>query len=103
MRFFIPNISDVEKAEDFYNKVRDFTVRSCGFNVSQQRIYKISFRNGLDENLVEVGKADPFTGNLVFIIFDATAYLVCTLDRGIRSGPPLLVGKSDVLSVEVFQ
>ena len=51
---------------------------------------------------VEVGKPDPRNGELVIAILESITYLVCTPNRGVLRGMPILIGKSELKDIADF-
>ena len=52
---------------------------------------------------VEVGKPDPRNNELVIAILKSNTYLVCTPNRGVVRGIPILVGQDKVERTTDFQ
>jgi len=42
------------------------------------------------------------TGEQLVAILESNAYLLCTMNRGVARGEPILVGKSEVVRIEDF-
>src|SRR3972149_4952961 len=104
--FFVPVADSPEKAEEVRRSVVQF-LSAQGLNVSDRRIHKLSYlHDGLHYD-AEVGKQEarsrPGTGpkelgERVMLIFeseDRRLYFVCTPNRGVVRGAPILVGEDD--------
>ena len=52
---------------------------------------------------MEVGKPDPHNHELALVILESTTYLVCTPNRGVVRGIPILVGKDKVEKTTDFE
>ena len=105
MRFFVPGEPDAAKAEGIYAAIKKFASQVTSADVSDRRIFRITFLEDRKTVQAEVGKRDPIDGMTVFAILEyGSFYLVCTLNRGVRSfkDGPLIVGKDEVSSAEVF-
>jgi hypothetical protein len=103
MKFFIPDAANDSEAEEIYDATRKFARQTLGWPVSERRIRSIIFR---DQNKIvkaEVGHTDPVTGEKVIAILDSTTFLVCTANRGVSRGMPVLVGKHEVSEEAVFE
>jgi hypothetical protein len=48
-------------------------------------------------------KPDPHVGETVIAILESNSYLVCTQNRGVVKGMPILVGRDDQNEVTEFQ
>ena len=64
-----------------------------GWKVSDRRIFSIAYVHNGKDSYAEVGKADPDIGETILVILESNSYLVCTQNRGVLRGMPLLVGK----------
>src|SRR5690554_3897365 len=96
MKFFIPTI-DSEKAEDFLENTIIRFIESQGYNVlREKKIYSIIFQHK-GETLVDmVGQISKSNNEPVFAILETKEfYLVCTTNRGVLRGEPMLTGKND--------
>ncbi|KAB7730111.1 hypothetical protein F5984_13085 [Rudanella paleaurantiibacter] len=102
MKFFLPAASDEEQAERVYGQIKEF-VRSQGHQISDARIYSITFnRNGRTETDT-VGEIAPSNGEHVVAIFNAKdLYLVCTYSRGVAMGGPMLTGAYQIQQLVLF-
>lgn len=95
--FFVPAARDPAHAEEVYASIVAF-VEAQGFPVSPERLYALSYtHNG--RNLVDrVGEVNAHTGEVVVAIFrpadQARPYYVCTANRGVLRGEPVLVDGS---------
>ena len=103
MKFFIPDAKDESDAEQVYERTKKIAGETLGWPVSERRIQSITFRDKQQTVQAEVGKTDPITGEIVMAILDSTAFLVCTPNRGVLRGIPVLVGKHEVIEELVFE
>lgn len=103
MKFFVPTTKDDNQAEELYEVIKKSVQVTMGIDIGSQRIFALTcFKKG-KEYQVEVGKPDPATGDTVMAILESFTYLVCTPNRGVLRGIPVLYGKQDVLSVTYFK
>src|SRR4051812_10044249 len=105
MRFFIPGAKDKDTAERVYAAIRAFITEEGRAVLAQTRIESITFREKGERITARVGEANRVTGERVFaILFDTSKslYHVCTMSRGVRQGPAIMVGKHEVESETAF-
>lgn len=100
--FFIPDVADPEDAEQVYRAIKAFAHETTGWAIGDRRIFRIRYEHNGKSLVAEVGKPDPLTGELVFAILASNSYLVCTPNRGVRRGMPILAGVPGRRSVEEF-
>jgi len=105
IKFFVPELNGVkEKGEELYQSIRRFAEQRG--TVEERRIRSITFRDRIDKRRpvkATVGSPDPLEGDLVFAILESTDYFICTTNRGVRKGDPLMINKTDVSDVEEFE
>jgi len=96
MKFFVPEAENETEALSVWNATRKFAEETLGWEVSERRIFRISYRHDGKDYSVEVGKPDPRIGEVVLVILESNTYLVCTPNRGVLRGMPILVGRNEV-------
>jgi hypothetical protein len=108
MTFFIPDKSP-EEAERLYEATRKFAAGSWaahGEAIDDARIQSITFRDRGGTVRAEVGQLDPCEGKVVMAILRTSAevkrYLICTANRGVFRGDPIVVEDHEVSRVEPF-
>lgn len=103
MRFFIPLASSDEEAES----VLDSTAKFTGFPIPSPRIYSIAYRHNGIEMIATVGKEPnkyyQTAGPVIAILFRTGCYAICTANRRVLRGEPILVGEQSVSSVRRFE
>ena len=103
MKFFIPKVLDDEKAEEIYQGIKALAVGEIGGEISDQRVFRITYSVGKQYQSAEVDQPEPITGERVIAILEhAEMYLVCTRSKGVVRGIPLLVGKYEVKAITLF-
>jgi len=102
MEFFVPACDSTEKAEEIWAATRAFAEDNLGWAISEKRIFRITGVHDGKSIDCEVGKVEPYEGNVVIAILRSNAYLVCTANRGVLRGEPILVGHEEVGSVTEF-
>jgi hypothetical protein len=96
MKFFIPDKSP-EDAETIYQGFQD----SVPYNISNVRIYSLTFRDGEKDVKARVGFPDPREGRMVMAMLESDEfYLIWTAGRGYIH---MMITKSDVTGVEKFE
>lgn len=109
--FYVPGAEGIETTdEELYESIVKFAEQSHGARVSDERIQGIHYREPdpkykKDMYDIEVGDIHPITGERIeAILFDEPrgCYLICTPNRGVAGGMPILVGDDEVLNVEYF-
>jgi hypothetical protein len=92
-------------AEQVLAATRAFAVENSGGTLSERRIFRVSYAHEGRNYTAEVGKPDPRVNEHVIVILEAPErdlYLVCTANRGVVRGMPVMVGASSVLDVLEF-
>jgi hypothetical protein len=102
MKFFVPNYTDDAKAKAAFEATRKFAGETLGWQISERGVFRLKFRAEGGTVTAQVGQDDPTTGEPVFAILESNAYLVCTHNRGVARGEPVLVGRDEVTEVEYF-
>jgi len=103
MKFFIPHAKDIKQAEEVLNGIRKFAQETTGWKPTKRRIFSIAYWFNGKDCYAEVGKKDPDTHEEIIAILEATTFLVCTINRGVARGMPILVGKEEVYNVVDFE
>jgi hypothetical protein len=103
MKFFIPAAKDAAQAEDVYRGIVQFAKLTTSWQTTARRIFGIRYRHDGREYYSEVGKEDPRVHELVIAILESEAYLICTFNRGVKRGEPVLVGKKEIVSITDFE
>jgi hypothetical protein len=103
MRFFVPAAKDATQAEKVLWGIREFAEQILGWTPTDRRIYSLSYRHNGREWAATVGKPLPSLGEIVVAILETeTCFLVCTENRGVVRGQPVLVGRPSAISVTDF-
>ena len=105
MKFFIPHTENETKQEDVYTSIVKFAEETTGWVISDKRIFSLRYFHNGKEHYSEVGKKESVDGYYeeVIAILDSNTYLVCTPQRGVIRGLPILVGKQEVDHVVYFE
>jgi hypothetical protein len=99
MEFFVPDCETPEKAEQAWEAMRTFAKETLGWDVGQRRIFRVTGTHDGKPIDCEVGKTEPYGGEIVVAILESNAFLVCTPNRGFLRGEPILVGTQEVGSI----
>lgn len=103
--FFIPNADDPAKAEDIFASVRKFNEEEMGATLDERRFYQLDYTHDGTHYVDTVGKPQQRNGEIVVCILLDTkrsCYFVCTPNRGVARGMPILVGSREINSVQEF-
>jgi hypothetical protein len=105
MKFFIPDIDDKEQEQRIYEAIRKFLAKKEGANLSDRKIFSLSYYHKGKIGYAEVGMPSLANGETVKAILDEPSrrlYSVCTNNRGVIRGIPILVGYDEVEHVIDF-
>ncbi len=103
MKFFIPHAETADMAERAYQGIKAFAKDNILWNISDRRIFRIEYFDKGKHRKDEVGKITDVNGEEVIAILESTAFLVCTPNRGVLRGDPILVGTNEVRDIEDFE
>ena len=105
MEFLVTGAATEEQAEDVWRATVKCAKENTGWDIVDRRIYRIEYFDIEDRksHVDEVGKPHWINGERVLVILESNAYLVCTGNRGVLRGQPILVGKQEVSSVTEFE
>jgi hypothetical protein len=114
--FFLPGFDDPDVAEQHYAAIKKFAEKQTGWRVSDRRVFRIEYVHNGEDMYAQVGKAhpyghpvsweyapdieDPSAGELVVAILESKGgvYLVCTQNRGVNRGEPILAGQPHTIA-----
>jgi len=102
MKFFIPYADDERLAEKTYQAIISFAKDTMRWDVKNRKIFKISYSHNGKNHIAEVGRITDTNGEPVIAILESNAYLICTPNRGVQRGMPILVGQEEAFSVIDF-
>lgn len=104
MKFFIPDLKDSNKEQELYEIIKKFAKETTGWDIKDRKIYYMKWRHGREDCEARVGETQMQQGELVMAILESTVtFLVCTPNRGVFRGMPLLVGREEVECIEDFE
>ena len=104
-KFFLPAADDEQAAEQNYAVIRQFVVEQLGA-LDDRRVFRLDYVHDGQDRFAQVGEPWNGNGELVIAIFKRLnygLYLVCTPNRGVVRGGPILVGEHDVNSSRDFK
>lgn len=94
--FFIPFADSEETAQHVYAAIRE-TMTKVAFQPSDRRVYRVAYRHNGRDLVATVGERD-IDGETVIAILEAfnpgPIYMICTRDRGVVRGDPILAGEA---------
>ena len=104
MRFFVPAAQNDQNAEKVVVAAKKFAKMTMGWDTTERKIYGLKYRHDGKDYTAMVGDNEPRTGEMVIVILESDpVFLVCTPNRGLIRGEPMLVGKNEVSSVIDFE
>ncbi|WP_271896368.1 hypothetical protein [Candidatus Phyllobacterium onerii] len=92
--FFIPHAKDKDQTERMYESIKEYVGKVSG-PVADERIYSISYAHNGKQLHSVVGEKDGVHGEEVIAILRASQsdlYFICTANRGVTRGDPILAG-----------
>ena len=101
-KFFVPKVKDDIQAQEVWKSVKKFAEKTLDWEVSERRIFSIAYQKRGKTHYVEVGKPAPLNGEPVIAILESITYLVCTPNRGVLRGMPILIGESELAEIIDF-
>ena len=105
MKYFIPIIGNKTEAE-MYETIQTFIEKEMGSKVTDRKIYFLENHHGGKTWQYKVGDVAVINGELIYAILEmqrGNLFCVCTENRGIRRGIPLLVGANEVREIVDFE
>ena len=94
--FFVPGAEDdPDLAERIWLTTKLFAQEQTGWEVSDRRVFRVEFVHNGQELAAEVGQTEPLEGEQCIAILESNSFLVCTPNRGVDRGFPILVGDPD--------
>jgi len=94
VKFFLPGAQTSDQAERVYGKIVA-TIEAARGPVSPRRIYSISYTHNGHSVAAMVGEIDPLQGEVIVAILrsgdgQSPCYYVCTANRGVVRGEPMV-------------
>ena len=101
--FEFPTARDSEQAEQLWRATRRYVADRLGCGIADTRIRVVEWRRDNRSFRAVVGRRlQPAADVVIAILESPDHYLVCTPGRGFLHAVPLLVGKAEVTSRELF-
>ena len=96
--FFVPTFAgeptSPEMAEERYAAVKRSAHRTTGWRPTERRIFRIRYVQNGGEQAAEIGSRDNPVGEVCVAILETPeCYLLCTENRGVSRGMPVILGK----------
>lgn len=101
MRFFLPQTTP-SRADEIWRTIADFVRRATGQRIGGRRIYRVRYEHHGRTATAQVGEPERMTGEPVIAILDSDPYFICTPNRGVLDGVPIVIDHRDVLEVVEF-
>ena len=119
--FFVPYVDDTAKAERVWQGVKSLMEDRHGWpNVSERRIFRLEYGHDEERQIAQVGEPHQLghphswdydqtldttmARETVVAILESEGgpYLVCTHNRGVAGGRPILIGSDQPVAVTYF-
>jgi len=101
--FFVPLAESAEQAERVLESCITFAEENLGWKIGKNvRYFSIAWQHDGSKYYAEVGKPEPYSGEIVIAILPSTTNLIFTENRGVARGEPILIGTSEVLGTIPF-
>ncbi len=104
-KFSVPPATNAEVAKSAYAAIRKFVEGQASGPLDARRIFRIDYRHEGKPFYAQVGDPERHEGATVIAILkqrDYPLYFVCTRDRGVASGSPILVNEREIISSADF-
>lgn len=105
MRFFVPHAQDSSQERRIYGDIREFLTSELGAELTDRKIFGLTYSHDDQEYRVEVGECHPATEEIVDVILHDESigvYYLCMRSYGVVRGHPIMVNTASVKSVEFF-
>ena len=103
MKFFVPFSKNKQQAFEVYDGIVKFNKEQLGREIINRKIYSIYYKHDNKYFTAKVGDQEPRTGEIVVAILESDIlFYICTPNRGVVRGEPILVGKVEIISVSEF-
>ena len=94
--FVVPYASTAEMAEQVWVATKSFAREQTRFQFSDRRVQAVGYRHNGKYLEAVVGQNDPLEHETVLVILESPqCFVVCTENRGVRRGMPILIGKPE--------
>lgn len=105
MKFFLPAADDETQAENVYDSIKKFAEEQTGWRTTPRRIFSLSYRHEGKDYHAEIGKVHGRIGEIVIAILETNnrCFLVCSPNRCVLRGEPMLVGDNEVRELVDFE
>ena len=104
MKFFIPHAENKEQENSVYKATKKFAKETTGWDIKDRKIYHIRYRHNGKYYEAKVGEREEVGGEEVIVILESeVTFLVCTANRGVVRGMPILVGREEIISITDFE
>ena len=98
----MPHAKSKKQEKTVYESIKKFAKEQLRWNISDRKIFSIRYKHNGKDYYAEVGKKEQVENEEVIAILESTTYLICTPNRGVARGLPILVGKDEARSVVDF-
>jgi hypothetical protein len=103
MEFWLPHSQSPDQAETVYATIKEW-VRTQAFPPADDRIESVAYTHDGKHYIATVGQRDNLVGEEVIAIFrpmsEQQPWMVCTPNRGVARGAPVLVRPTNIVWFE---
>jgi hypothetical protein len=96
VKFFIPLAESDDQSARVYRSIKKCVASQVG-DIKDRKIYRIRFLHDGKTHLATVGEVLPYNGEIVIAILEGSVFYICTYNRGVAKGAPILV-RRDLLT-----
>ena len=92
--FFVPHAESAEQAEKVWKATKKFLEQDGGYRVTERRLYAVNYSHNGRKYRDVVGGLSQLAGEEVLVILeDSNVFLICTKNRGVLRGGPVMAGR----------
>ena len=98
IKFFLPPQKDDKLENEAYDAIKKFAKETTGWDITDRKIYHIKYHHEGKDYEAKIGERETRQGETVIAILESTVtFFVCTPNRGVKRGMPMLVGKEEII------
>lgn len=99
MKFYVPDAKD---SNAIWVGTKKFTEDTMARQYSNRKVFRIDYTHNGKSFTAEVGRFDQ-DEEKILVILEGDPYVVCTENRGVYRGAPIMVGKHNIQNVVYFE
>jgi hypothetical protein len=103
-RFWVPAAGSDSAAEEVWQATLTFQRQQApNWVFDQTRWESLRWVHEGKKYATAVGEREPYTGETTLVILRSNTFCVCTANRGVLRGGPVLIGLEEVLEAVPFE